>query len=112
MVPSIGALEEPERGLSLLHYCSAGFGQSAGGAVTLQKFPGLSNSSATFHFVASVPTGSEWTTRAVVVRLLRRISMRILVSCFRGRKAWSTKPWPLTSTARTCPRNVGGESKL
>jgi hypothetical protein len=47
-----------------------GADQAAGGGFTIQTSPGVSSSSATVHVVRCmpVPTGSEWTTCAVVVR--------------------------------------------
>lgn len=89
------------------------WGQSGGGGVTLQKFPGLSSSSATVQVVkrVPVPVGSEWTTCAEVVRKLAGMSRRSRVPRLKGRRAWSTQPWLLTSRVCKCPLNVKGEGE-
>ena len=95
----------PEGGFSMFHCCSGVLDQSGGGDLTIQMFPGLSSSSATVHVVRCLPVsiGSECTTCAVIVRWLGRTSRFSSVPRGKGRIAWITQPWLLTSVVRRLP---------
>ena len=107
------SLLESNGGLSRLLFCSEVLGhQSGGGGSTIQMFPGWSSSSATVHVVRRIPlpTGFECTTCAVVVLWLGRTSSLSSVPRGKGRRAWITQPWLLTSMVLRFPPNVKGES--
>ena len=100
------SLLESNGGPSQLRFCSEVLGhQSGGGGFTIQMFPGWSSSSATVHVVRRIPlpTGFECTTCAVIVRWLGRTSRFSSVPRGKGRIAWITQPWLLTSVVRRLP---------